>query len=77
VRHDAERAGRSFQAGPALRLPHGEADPNYMPSTLIYIIAASVFAVGIVAVALVLAWHCPKEKIPELAHALSRWFGHE
>ncbi len=33
-----------------------------------------ILAVGFVLVALILAWRCPKEKIPELAQALSCWF---
>ncbi|MGB6457629.1 MAG: hypothetical protein WBH47_24415 [Streptosporangiaceae bacterium] len=34
-----------------------------------------IIAGGVVLVALILAWRCPKDEIPELAHALGRWFG--
>lgn len=35
-----------------------------------------IIAGGAILVALILAWRCPKEKIPDLARALSRWLGH-
>jgi hypothetical protein len=39
--------------------------------------ALSIIAGGFVLVALTLAFRCPKEKIPDLARALARWFARE
>jgi hypothetical protein len=39
-------------------------------------LALDILCGGFVLVALVLAVRVPREKIPELARALARWFGH-
>jgi hypothetical protein len=37
-------------------------------------VAVVIIAGGFVLVALILAWRCPRDKIPELARAFARWF---